>query len=144
MNKIDFSDKEVFARLEDEAIDGTLDYDSFPPCEYKYFSQLAKLGYKNRHCGWSAEICEDKQQTLRRAYTDEKSRFERFYNMSCVIQANIFAAEEKIIELRKTEGIYPKLIKACEVIGLMTGDETLVGHIKKQVEGVKKHDNITA
>ena len=134
MNNIDFSDKEVFAQLEDRAIDGVLNYDSFPPCEYKYFSQLAKVGYKNRHCGWSAEVCEDRQQMLRKVYADDKSRFERFYNMACVMQANIFAAEEKIIELRKTEGVYAKLIKACEVIGLMTGDETLVKLIKKQVQ----------
>ena len=66
MNKIDFSDDSVFLELEDRAIDGVLDYEDFPPEEYKYFSKLAKLGYLNRHKGWSAEICEEKQRTSHR------------------------------------------------------------------------------
>ena len=53
-----FNDKETFAFLENEAIGGRLGYESFPPAEYKYFSQLAKLGWLNRHKGWAAELCE--------------------------------------------------------------------------------------
>ena len=61
--KIDFKrmSQEEFARYEDMAIDGRLIYDEYPAEEYKYFSQLSRLGYKNRHEGWSKEICEDKQ-----------------------------------------------------------------------------------
>lgn len=51
MKKINFDDMQVFDQLENQAIDGVLDYDSFPPEEYKYFSRLAKLGYMNRHKG---------------------------------------------------------------------------------------------
>ena len=40
MKKIDFTDMTVFEKLEDEAIDGVLNYDDFPPEEYKYFSKL--------------------------------------------------------------------------------------------------------
>ena len=73
MKKIDFTDKDVFEKLEDEAIDGVLDYDNFPPEEYKYFSKLAKLGYNNRHKGWSAEICLEKQEEYRTNYSEEKA-----------------------------------------------------------------------
>ena len=78
MNKIDFSDDSVFLELEDRAIDGVLDYEDFPPEEYKYFSKLAKLGYLNRHKGWSAEICEEKQKELRAAYSEDKERSEKY------------------------------------------------------------------
>ena len=40
--------QEEFARYEDMAIDGRLIYDEYPAEEYKYFSQLSRLGYKNR------------------------------------------------------------------------------------------------
>lgn len=42
--KYDFSNPQVFAQLEDKAIDGQLDYSDFPPPEYKYFL----CGYGNQ------------------------------------------------------------------------------------------------
>ena len=72
--KLDFNDKAVFARLEDEAIDGRLNYNGFPPEEYKYFSKLAKLGHMNRYKGWSVEICEKKQAEFKADYLKEKER----------------------------------------------------------------------
>lgn len=53
MKKYDFNNPQVFEQLEDKAIDGQLDYSAFPPPEYKYFSRLAKVGYNNRHKGWT-------------------------------------------------------------------------------------------
>lgn len=41
---MNFNDSKTFATLEDKAIDGVLDYENFPPVEYKYFSRLSKLG----------------------------------------------------------------------------------------------------
>ena len=78
MKKIDFTDMTVFEKLEDEAIDGVLNYDNFPPEEYKYFSKLAKLGYNNRHKGLDVDICLKKQEEcclLRQCRTDVNSRF---------------------------------------------------------------------
>ena len=66
--KMNFDDAEQFERLEDMAIDGQIDYQDFPPEEYKYFSQLSRLGYLNRHKGWSAELCEQKQEEYRERY----------------------------------------------------------------------------
>lgn len=73
MNKIDFTDLSVFEKLEDEAIDGVLNYDDFPPEEYKYFSKLAKLGYCNRNKGWDIDICLKKQEEYRTDYSEEKA-----------------------------------------------------------------------
>ena len=53
---MNFQNPEEFKRLEDLAIDGQLDYADFPPEEYKYFSQLTRLGYLNRHKGWGTEL----------------------------------------------------------------------------------------
>ena len=72
--KPNFKDKTEFARLEDKAIDGQLDYTDYPPAEYKYFSKLAKLGYNNRHKGRDMITCLKLQQELQseyRQYNDE-------------------------------------------------------------------------
>ena len=39
---IHFSDPGLFAQLEDQAIDGVLDYSEFPLEEYRYFSKLSR------------------------------------------------------------------------------------------------------
>lgn len=80
MSKIKFSDDNVFLALEEQAIDGQLDYSDFPPEEYKYFSKLAKLGHLNRRKGWSAEICEQKQKEFREQYHREKERADKYIN----------------------------------------------------------------
>lgn len=79
---IHFSDPGLFAQLEDQAIDGVLDYSEFPPEEYRYFSKLSRLGYMNRHKGWTKEICELKQDELLREYREAcTARSERAAHM---------------------------------------------------------------
>jgi len=121
--KTDFKNKTVFARLEEDAIDGTLVYDDYPPCEYKYFSKLSKLGYMNRHKGWSAEICGDLQEKYRSQYRDERERFDRFFTMACTMQDNIKHGETLRYEIYKTKDPGDKLRLALQVIELMTCED---------------------
>lgn len=123
---MDFKNKQTFAELEDKAIDGLLDYDSFPPCEYKYFSRLAKLGYLNRTKGWSVEICEAKQREYLLEYQRECDERDFFGKIARQMQDNIKAGQMKRIELRKAQTVEDKLHIALEVIGLMTCGETII------------------
>lgn len=131
MNKIKFNDPDVFAQLEENAIDGTLIYDSFPPEEYKYFSNLSKLGYNNRHKGWSAEICQEKQAEYKSEYQSELSHRNRFYMLSCKQQENIRQSEMLISRLNKEQSQEKKLKLALKAIALMTGDS---GIVKRNIE----------
>jgi hypothetical protein len=119
----DFKNTDVFADLEDKAIDGLLDYDNFPPCEYKYFSRLSKLGYMNRVKGWSVEICEAKQKEYRLQYRCEREKQDFFGNIAKKMQANIRAGEMKMIEVNKAKTRDEKLTAALEALGLITGNE---------------------
>lgn len=121
--KFDFKNPDVFADLEDKAIDGLLDYDNFPPCEYKYFSRLSKLGYTNRVKGWSVEICEAKQKEYRLQYRCERERQDFFREIAKKMQENIRAGEMKIIEVNKAQNRDEKLAAALEALGLITGNE---------------------
>ena len=111
---------EEFANLEDKAIDGQLNYENFPAQEYRYFSRLAKLGYKNRHNGWSKEICEQKQREFRMEYLGEKERESRFFRIACKNQSNIKKGEETIWKIRKAKSQNDKLKYALQAIELMT------------------------
>jgi hypothetical protein len=123
---MDFNNKQTFAELEDKAIDGLLDYDSFPPCEYKYFSRLAKLGHLNRTKGWSVEICEAKQREYLLEYQRDCGKRDFFGKISRYMQTNIKASQMKRIELRKAQTVEDKLAAALEVIALITCDETII------------------
>ena len=117
--KIDFNNEHIFYQLEEDAIDGSLIYDDFPPCEYKYFSKLSKLGYNNRHKGWSVEICEEKKGELKRQYLSDKEKFDRFFQMSCKMQSNIRKGEALICKVNKANTKEEKLKYALMAIELM-------------------------
>lgn len=121
--RIPFDDPQFFAECEDKAIDGALDYDKYPPEEYKYFSRLAKLGYMNRHKGWSKEICEEKQRELRQDYDADRERREFFRNISRQMQENIRRGQELRWQINAEQEPFRKLSLALECIGCMTGDQ---------------------
>lgn len=124
---MDFNNKQTFTELEDKAIDGLLDYDNYPPCEYKYFSRLAKLGYLNRTKGWSVEICEAKQREYKLEYQNDCDRRDFFGKIAKQLQDNIKASQMKRIELRKAQTVESKLAAALDIIGLLLCDETIGG-----------------
>lgn len=135
--KLDFKNADVFAECEDKAIDGLLDYDRFPPCEYKYFSRLAKLGYMNRVRGWSVEICEAKQREYRQEYERECSDCDFFGNIAKKMQANIKAGELKINEVNKAPTREEKLAAALEALGLIVGDESFAKFNLRRLEEIE-------
>lgn len=125
---------EEFERYEDAAIDGRLIYDDYPADEYRYFSKLSKLGYKNRHYDWSKEICEEKQEEFRREYLADKERSSRFFKMACRMQNNIKKSGTLISQLYKAKTADDKLLLALEALELMTGEEGLK---KRNMEDLK-------
>ena len=92
--KLSFSDKELFAKLEESAFDGQLDYSEFPPGEYKYFSLLTRLGYNNRHKGWTKETCELKQQEFRQEYLAHVEERDEWLNHARAVQQRIIKTTE--------------------------------------------------
>ena len=126
IKSINFKDSGLFSQLEEQAIDGNLDYSDFPPEEYKYFSKLAKLGYNNRHKGWSVEICLDKQEDYKKQYLSEKERNEWFYKIACKMQDNIRKGEMMISEVYKAKNEHDKLIMALNALELITCEDGLM------------------
>lgn len=135
--KINFKDEAQFAKLEDKAIDGALIYDDFPPEEYKYFSKLSKLGYNNRHKGWSVEICQAKQEEYKQQYYKEKSYNNRFTELYRQVHQNILTSSEITRKMYKTNDKEQMLSLALQAIENMTQED---GFVKRIIKNVKESD----
>lgn len=132
-----FKDKKVFARLEDMAIDGQLNYNDFPPAEYKYFSQLAKLGWLNRHKGWSPELCEMKQQEHRKEYETACGERDAWLNHARVIQRRLIRTTELSRQLNFSRSRAEALDIALELIENLVEEPRLA----ERIRGNLKEDN---
>lgn len=133
MGKMKFSNDDVFARLEDEAIDGRLDYSDFPPEEYKYFSKLARLGYLNRHKGWSAEICEKKQKEFREQYSREKERADKYINGMKRFNDLRIRQGEAISAIYKANDLYGVLDSALSALEALLDEPGFKMRIDKKI-----------
>ena len=123
--------KQDFAKLEDAAIDGRLNYDNFPPAEYKYFSKLAKLGYNNRHKGWTVETCELKQEEYRKQYHEETKKQNDYADLSKRILKNLLAPSELVRKLYKTDDVTHT---ALQIVELLTNETGLTNRIEKRLK----------
>ena len=131
--KINFNDPQEFENLENRAIDGQLDYENFPPIEYKYFSKLSKLGYYNRHNGWDKDICLAKQEEYRKTYHSEKEEAERFLTLSKHIQENIkraFDLKRKCYFAKSKEEIFQSVLEIAENL---TGENGFKERMNKKI-----------
>lgn len=133
MEKIKFSNENVFARLEDEAIDGALDYSGFPPEEYKYFSKLARLGHLNRHKGWSAEICEQKQEEFREQYRHEKELSQKYLREMKRQNDLRVKHAEAITAIYKADDLYGVLDCALSALEAVTSEPGFKARIDKKI-----------
>lgn len=131
MKKYDFSNPQVFEQLEDDAIDGRLNYDDFPSAEYKYFSKLAKLGYNNRHKGWTVETCKMKQEEYRKQYCVEKDKQNEYRKLSKRILDNLINASELMRKLYSTDDVAHT---ALLIVELLTNETGLTNRIEKRIK----------
>lgn len=128
---MDFTNPETFSDLEEQAIDGTLNYDDFPPNEYKYFSKLSKLGYHNRHSGWTKETCEALQEELYAEYCEHKAH--SFEELSKRIQENLRKAETLVTEIYFAKSKEDILTQALTVIECLTNENGFKNRIEKKI-----------
>lgn len=134
MKTIRFNDPAVFERLEDEAIDGVLDYSDFPPAEYKYFSKLSKVGYNNRVKGWAVEICDQKQKELRADYARDKEEAQRVFNLLKQDNTRRIKYNAEITMIYKADDIYGILDSALAALEAVMDEPGLKARIEKKLE----------
>lgn len=134
--RINFKNKTEFAKLEDMAIDGQLNYEDFPPREYKYFSKLSKLGYNNRHKGWSVEICLAKQQELKDEYIKQQDEADHYFQLIQRVNNNILTSSELVRKIYKSNSKEEILSLALQVIEKLTDETGFMNRIERKLEDV--------
>lgn len=128
-----FNDGSAFFQMEEQAIDGQLDYDDFPPEEYRYFSKLSKLGYKNRHNGWSKELCEMKQEEYREEYREACKERDRRVEYAKKQQADLIRSAELSHQLNLADTSDVALITALDLLEMLLNEPGLSRRIQRNV-----------
>lgn len=137
--KPNFKDKTEFARLEDKAIDGQLDYTDYPPAEYKYFSKLAKLGYNNRHKGRDMITCLKLQQELQSEYRQYNDESEEYLSLCMRIQDNIKKSADLVRKMYKQAATKDEMLSlALQTIELLTNENGFVKRISEKIREMKQ------
>lgn len=139
--KYNFNDSQEFARLEDKAIDGQLDYNDFPPAEYKYFSKLARLGYNNRHKGWDIKICLEWQEKFKSDYITERDDYNRYYLLSKRIQDNIIRSSDLVRQMYKSDSREKIINLALKTIECLTNENGFEDRISERINNIKEDKN---
>ena len=132
--KYDFNNAQTFADLEELAIDGQLDYSGFPPGEYKYFSLLTRLGYLNRHKGWTKETCELKQQEFRQDYQAHVRERDEWLNHARTVQQRIIRTTELSRRLNFAKTRREALPLALKLIEVLVEEPDLAERIMHNLE----------
>ena len=129
--KPNFKDKTEFARLEDKAIDGQLDYTDF--------SKLAKLGYNNRHKGRDMITCLKLQQELQSEYRQYNDESEEYLRLCTRIQDNIKKSADLVRKMYKQAATKDEMLSlALQTIELLTNENGFVERISEKVREMKQ------
>ena len=128
-----FNDGSAFFQMEEQAIDGQLDYDDFPPEEYRYFSKLSKLGYRNRHNGWSKELCEMKQEEYREEYQEACKKRNQRVEYAEKLQADLIRSAELSRQLNLADTSDAALITALDLLEMLINEPGLSRRIQRNV-----------
>ena len=128
-----FNDESAFFQMEEQAIYGQLDYDDFPPEEYRYFSKLSKLGYRNRHHGWSKELCEMKQEEYRKEYRQACEERNLRVDFIKRLQTRLIQAEELSRQLNLVDTSDAALITALDLLEKLLNEPGLSRRIQRNV-----------
>lgn len=125
--KIDLRDPEVWAALERQAYDGTVNLLPLPPPAYKYFSELQAVYRAFRFEGMPKEDAENRKRLLRKAYDEQVKEIHRAREVYAEYQNAVRTAGTLTTEIEKAQSVFEIAEKACKVIGLLTGDSSFYG-----------------
>jgi hypothetical protein len=137
---LNFKDKETFHKLERQAYDGVVDATTFPPAEYKYFSELKKIYYAFKFENLSKEDASRKKQILYRRYQEDISEHERCLTVYKKYQENIRIAEMNLSKIEKSHDAVEIALLACESLGAIMGEDSFYGRQKNKLEGMPTQD----
>ena len=119
---INFRDEAIFKKLESECYTDTLDFDSFPAAEYKYFSRLRKIYSDYKFGGLDKGTAAKRKAGIYADYKQDAERDGLIGRVYAEYQLNICKAGTLRSEIDKAKTAEDKLRYALECIEAMTGE----------------------
>ena len=119
---INFQDEEIFKKLESECYTDTLDFDSFPAVEYKYFSRLRKIYSDYKFGGLDKDTAAKRKAGIYADYRQDAERDGLIGRVYAEYQENIRKAGTLRSDIDKAKTVEDKLRYALECIEAMTGE----------------------
>ena len=119
---INFQDEEIFKKLESECYTDTLDFDSFPAAEYKYFSRLRKIFSDYKFNGLDKDTAAKRKAVIYAEYRHDAERDGLIGRVYAEYQKNIRKAGTLRSDIDKAKTAEDKLRYALGCIEAMTGE----------------------
>ena len=119
---VNFQDEEIFKKLESECYTDTLDFDSFPAAEYKYFSRLRKIYSDYKFGGLDKDTAAKRKAGIYADYRQDAERDGLIGKVYAEYQKNIRKAGTLRSYIDKAVTAEDKLRYALECIEAMTGE----------------------
>lgn len=125
--------KERFEEFEEQALAGELEYDDFPPEEYRYFSKLSRLGYHMRYGSGHDQRINEIHQRYYKEYQDAvEDREERLRHYQDVTKRRIRTREESY-RLNGARTPEDALDASLELVELLLEEHGLKVRIKNNI-----------
>ena len=134
---INFRDEAIFKKLESECYTDTLDFDSFPAAEYKYFSRLRKIYSDYKFGGLDKDTAAKRKAGIYADYKQDAERDGLIGKVYAEYQDNIRKAGTLRSDIDKAVTAEDKLKYALECIEAMTGE---TGFAKRNLKELKMNE----
>lgn len=134
---INFQDEAIFKKLESECYTDTLDFDSFPAVEYKYFSRLRKIYSDYKFGGLDKDTAAKRKAGIYADYKQDAERDGLIGRVYAEYQLNIRKAGTLRSDIDKAKTVEDKLRYCLECIEAMTGE---TGFTKRNLKELKMNE----
>ncbi len=132
--EFNFNNPDDFKKLEQMAYDMTIEIDNFPPEAYRYFDRLRTLYARFKYGNLSKEMAEAEKKKLYSDYIEAKSAYQLWCSVYGAYQDNIRKAGTMLSDIEKSKDTEDIALKACEVIGIMTGDKSFAKRQERKIK----------
>lgn len=124
---MDLRDAGVWAAMERQAYEGTVNLAPLPPPAYKYFAELTAVYYAFRFEGMPKEDAESRKRMLLKAYQRDIADLHHAREIFAEYQNAVRTAGTLTSEIEKSQSVFEIAERACKIIGLLTGDSSFYG-----------------
>ena len=136
--EFDFDNPADFRKLEQMAYDMTIEIDDFPPAAYRYFDRLRNLYARYKYDNLLKQSAEAEKKKLLSEYEQAVTAYRHWCDTYKAYQNSIRKADVLMSEIEKSGDTAVIALKACEVISLITGDDSFAQRQKRKIEKEEK------